>query len=77
MKKFNINEYRKSKKGESGVKRLISIVVLVILIAVLAPVALPMIFNTTAYGTNVPAWVPLVLGILAVIAFIYILLDAE
>lgn len=63
------------KKGASGVKALVGVVVLLILIAYLAPTALVGLFNTSAFS-GVPTWVPSILGILGVVAFIYIMLDA-
>lgn len=70
---FNLKSMQK--KGASGVKALIGVVVLLILIAYLAPTALVGLFNATAF-TGVPTWVPSILGILGVVAFIYIMLDA-
>lgn len=84
MKEFNL--YSMQKKGASGVKALIGVVVLLILIAYLAPTVLVGLFNTSAFSyiggneslglTGVPIWVPTVLGILGVVAFVYIMLDA-
>lgn len=74
------------KKGASGIKALVGVVVLLILIAYLAPSALVGLFNSSNFiyiggnasagSTGVPTWIPSILGILGVVAFIYIMLDA-
>lgn len=74
MKAFDLKAMQK-KGMHDGVKALVAVVVLLILIAYLAPTALSGLFNTTAF-VGVPTWVPSVLGILGVVAFIYIILDA-
>lgn len=76
MKKLSL--FMKNKKGASLTKvdTLIGVVVLLILVANLAPVALPGLFNTTAFS-GVPSWAVTTLGILGVIAFIYIILKAS
>lgn len=58
-----------------GIRTLIAVVVLLLLIGELAPVVLTSLFNTTAY-TGVPTFVAFILGILGVVAFIFIILDA-
>jgi len=72
------------KKGESKyVTIAIGTVVLLILISALAPTALVGLFNTSAFNpslvnssltnTGVPAWIPVALGALGAIAFVYLI----
>ena len=60
------------KKGETKMDNLILVVIILILVAQLAPIALSGLFNATAFS-GVPAWVPSTLGLLGVVAFIYII----
>lgn len=68
---------------EAKIKVLIGLVVALILIANLGPTALSGLFNSTAFQcvggncsvqTGVPAWAVTVLGILGVVAFIFLIL---
>lgn len=61
---------------EEKIKTLIAVVVLLILVANLAPTALSGLFNATAFS-GVPSWAVSVLGILGVVAFIFIILKAS
>lgn len=62
------------KKGmASSIKGLIGVVVVLVLVGALATTALIPLFNSTAY-TGIPAWVPTTLGILGVVAFIFVIL---
>ncbi len=76
--KFNLTLAQK--KGEGKMNNLILVVVILILVAQLAPTALIPFWNTSG-GVNsswygVPAWVPTTLGLLAVIAFLFIVWKA-
>lgn len=73
------------KRGSTGVNVAIGVVVLLILISALAPTALVGLFNKSLYcgGYNctanpspVPAWVPVALGSLGAIAFVFIIWKA-
>lgn len=69
-KKFNL--LMMQKKGAGAVNVAIGVVVLLILISAMAPTALVGLFNSTAFE-GVPGWVPVALGSLGAIAFVYII----
>lgn len=73
-KKFKLSELQK-RGSSTAVNTAIGVVVLLILIAAMAPTALVGLFNATAFS-GVPAWVPVALGSLGAVAFVYIIWKA-
>ena len=85
MRKLNFNSIvPENKRGATAaVTTAIGVVVLLILISALAPTALVGLFNTSAFNpslvnssltnTGVPAWIPVALGALGAIAFVYLI----
>lgn len=69
-KKFNL--LMNQKKGSAAVNAAIGVVVLLIIISAMAPTALVGLFNATAFS-GVPGWVPIALGSLGAVAFVYII----
>ena len=75
-KKFNLLIAQKKGQSNTKVDNLILVVIILVLVAQLAPIALVTFWNGTGVNDTwfgVPAWVPTTLGLLAVVAFIYII----
>jgi hypothetical protein len=73
--KNRFNLFMAQKKGQAkgnSMDNLILVVIILILVAQLAPTALVGLFNATAF-TGVPSWVSSTLGLLGVVAFIYLI----
>lgn len=66
----------KDKRGKAdSIDKAIGVLVLLILISAFAPVALPGLFNASAF-TGVPTWVTTVLGSLGAVAFVLVIYKA-